>query len=178
MGEISLALEKVFNRHTPVIRAAKGVYAATPRDKHKIEQVKHAVAAFREADGRAPKILVAKVGQDGHDRGQKVIASAFTDMGFDVTIGPLFATPEEVAKQAVEEKVHAVGVSTLTAGHLTLVPLLKAALDEAGRSDIMIVVGGVIPPEDVQTLHRHGRGRRVPAGHGDPRCGTGTARTG
>jgi methylmalonyl-CoA mutase len=164
VGEISLALEKVFNRHTPAIRAVKGVYAATPRDQRKIEQARHAIAAFREADGRAPKILVAKVGQDGHDRGQKVIASAFTDMGFDVTIGPLFATPEEVAKMAVEEKVHAVGVSTLTAGHLTLVPLLKAALDAAGRSDIMIVVGGVIPPEDVQTLIDMGAAAVFPPG--------------
>ena len=164
VGEISLALEKVFNRHTPAIRAMKGVYAATPRDKHKIEQVQHAVAAFRESDGRAPKLLVAKVGQDGHDRGQKVIASAFTDMGFDVVIGPLFATPEEVATQAVEEKAHAVGVSTLTAGHLALVPLLKAALDKAGRSDIMIVVGGVIPPEDVQTLLDMGAAAVFPPG--------------
>ncbi|MEI7599446.1 MAG: methylmalonyl-CoA mutase [Aestuariivirga sp.] len=164
VGEISLALEKVFNRHTPAIRAMKGVYAATPRDKHKIEQVQHAVAAFKESDGRAPKILVAKVGQDGHDRGQKVIASAFTDMGFDVVIGPLFATPEEVAEQAVKERAHAVGVSTLTAGHLTLVPLLKAALDKAGRSDIMIVVGGVIPPEDVQTLIDMGAAAVFPPG--------------
>jgi methylmalonyl-CoA mutase len=164
VGEISLALEKVFKRHTPAIRAMKGVYAATPRDKHKIEQAQHAVAAFKETDGRAPKILVAKVGQDGHDRGQKVIASAFTDMGFDVVIGPLFATPEEVAEQAVKEKAHAVGVSTLTAGHLTLVPLLKAALDKAGRSDIMIVVGGVIPPEDVQTLIDMGAAAVFPPG--------------
>ena len=164
VGEISLALEKVFNRHTPAIRAMKGVYAATPRDKHKIEQAQHAVAAFKETDGRAPRLLVAKVGQDGHDRGQKVIASAFTDMGFDVVIGPLFATPEEVAKQAVEEKAHAVGVSTLTAGHLTLVPLLKAALDKVGRSDIMIVVGGVIPPEDVQTLIDMGAAAVFPPG--------------
>jgi len=164
VGEISLALEKVFNRHTPAIRAVKGVYAATPRDKHKIERAEHAVAAFRESDGRAPKILVAKVGQDGHDRGQKVIASAFTDMGFDVVIGPLFATPEEVAQQAVAEQAHAVGVSTLTAGHLTLVPLLKAALDKAGRSDIMIVVGGVIPPEDVQTLIDMGAAAVFPPG--------------
>ena len=164
VGEISLALEKVFNRHTPAIRAMRGVYAATPRDKHKIEQAQHAVAAFKETDGRAPKILVAKVGQDGHDRGQKVIASAFTDMGFDVVIGPLFATPEEVAEQAVKEKAHAVGVSTLTAGHLTLVPLLKAALDKAGRSDIMIVVGGVIPPEDVQTLIDMGAAAVFPPG--------------
>ncbi len=164
VGEISLALEMVFNRHTPAIRAVKGVYAATPKDQHKIERARHAVSAFKEADGRAPKLLVAKVGQDGHDRGQKVIASAFTDMGFDVVIGPLFATPEEVAKQAVEEKAHAVGVSTLTAGHLTLVPLLKAALDAAGRSDIMIVVGGVIPPEDVQTLLDMGAAAVFPPG--------------
>ena len=164
VGEISLALEKVFNRHTPAIRAMKGVYAATPRDKHKIEQAQHAVAAFKETDGRAPRLLVAKVGQDGHDRGQKVIATAFTDMGFDVVIGPLFATPEEVAAQAVKEKAHAVGVSTLTAGHLTLVPLLKAALDKAGHSDIMIVVGGVIPPEDVQTLIDMGAAAVFPPG--------------
>ncbi len=147
-----------------MIRAVKGVYAATPRDQHKIERARHAVAAFRESDGRAPKLLVAKVGQDGHDRGQKVIASAFTDMGFDVTIGPLFATPEEVAAMAVDDKVHVVGVSTLTAGHLTLVPLLKAALDKAGRSDIMIVVGGVIPPEDVQTLLDMGAAAVFPPG--------------
>ncbi len=164
VGEISLALETVFNRHTPAIRAVKGVYTATPKDKHKIEKAERAIAAFRESDGRPPRILVAKMGQDGHDRGQKVIASAFTDMGFDVQIGPLFATPEEVAKMAVEQKVHAVGVSTLTAGHLTLVPLLKSALEAAGRSDIMIVVGGVIPPEDVQTLLDMGAAAVFPPG--------------
>ena len=164
VGEISLALEQVFNRHTPAIRAVKGVYTATPKDKHKIEKAEHAIAAFRESDGRPPRILVAKMGQDGHDRGQKVIASAFTDMGFDVEIGPLFATPEEVAKMAVERQAHAVGVSTLTAGHLTLVPLLKAALDQAGRPDIMIVVGGVIPPEDVQTLLDMGAAAVFPPG--------------
>jgi methylmalonyl-CoA mutase len=164
VGEISLALERVFNRHTPAIRAVKGVYTATPKDKHKIEKAEHAIAAFKESDGRPPRILVAKMGQDGHDRGQKVIASAFTDMGFDVQIGPLFATPEEVAKMAVDQKVHAVGVSTLTAGHLTLVPLLKSALDAAGRPDIMIVVGGVIPPEDVQTLLDMGAAAVFPPG--------------
>jgi methylmalonyl-CoA mutase len=164
VGEISLALEKVWNRHTPAIRAVKGIYAATPRDQHRIEQVKHAVAAFRETDGRPPRILVAKVGQDGHDRGQKVIASAFTDMGFEVNIGPLFATPQEVAAMAVREGVHAVGVSTLTAGHLTLVPQIKAALDQAGRGDIMIVVGGVIPPEDVQALLDAGAAAVFPPG--------------
>jgi methylmalonyl-CoA mutase len=164
VGEISLALETVWNRHTPPIRAVKGIYAATPKNQQKIQRVQHAVAAFREADGQAPKLLVAKVGQDGHDRGQKVIASAFTDMGFDVTIGPLFATPEEVAAMAIAEDVHVVGVSTLTAGHLALVPPLKAALDQAGRSDIMIVVGGVIPPEDVQTLIEMGASAVFPPG--------------
>ena len=164
VGEISLALEKVWNRHTPAIRAVKGIYAATPRDQHKLDQARHAVAAFRESDGRAPCVLVAKIGQDGHDRGQKVIASAFTDVGFDVKIGPLFATPQEVAEQAVKEKAHVVGVSTLTAGHLTLVPELKAELDRAGRSDIMIVVGGVIPPEDVQTLLDMGASAVFPPG--------------
>ena len=156
VGEISLALEKVFNRHTPAIRAVKGVYAATPRDKHKIEQAERAVAAFRESDGRAPKLLVAKIGQDGHDRGQKVIATAFADLGFDVDIGPLFSTPDEVARQAVENDVHIVGVSSLAAGHLTLVPELKAALEKEGRSDIMIVVGGVIPPADYEPLFKAG----------------------
>ncbi len=164
VGEMSLALERVWQRHTPVIRAAKGVYAATPKNQHRIERARHAVAAFREADGRAPKLLVAKVGQDGHDRGQKVIASAFTDMGFDVKIGPLFATPEEVAAMANAHGVHAVRVSTLTAGHLALVPPLKAALDAAGRPDIMIVVGGVIPPEDMQSLLDMGAAAIFPPG--------------
>jgi methylmalonyl-CoA mutase len=164
VGEISLALERVWNRHTPVIRAMKGIYAATPKDRHKLDQARHAVAAFRESDGRAPRILVAKVGQDGHDRGQKVIASAFTDIGFNVEIGPLFATPQEVAEMAAASNVHVVGVSTLTAGHLTLVPQLKAALDQSGRSDIMIVVGGVIPPEDVQTLLDMGAAAVFPPG--------------
>ena len=112
--------------------------------------------AFAEAEGRRPRILVAKMGQDGHDRGQKVIASAFADLGFDVDIGPLFQTPEEVARQAVENDVHIVGASSLAAGHLTLVPELKAALEAEGRGDIMIVVGGVIPPQDVEALKKAG----------------------
>ena len=164
VGEMSLALERVWNRHTPAIRVVKGIYAAAPRDRQKIERVSQAVSAFREADGRPPRLLVAKVGQDGHDRGQKVIASAFSDMGYDVKIGPLFATPQEVADMAIEEGAHVVGVSTLTAGHLTLVPQLKAALDAAGRSDIMIVVGGVIPPEDVQALLDMGAAAVFPPG--------------
>ncbi len=164
VGEISLALEKIWNRHQAVTRVIKGVYSATPRDQHKIEKVKRSVAAFKEADGRAPAILVAKIGQDGHDRGQKVIASAFADMGFDVKIGALFATPEEAADLAVKENVHAIGVSTLTAGHLVHIPPLKAALEQAGRPDIMIVVGGVIPPEDVETLKAMGAAAVFPPG--------------
>ncbi len=152
VGEISLALEKVWNRHVAKTRVTKGIYVASSRDLQKIELAKRAVLAFTEADGRAPRILVAKMGQDGHDRGQKVIASAFADMGFEVKIGALFSTPEEVAAFATKENVHMVGISTLTAGHLNHIPLLKAALEKAGRADIMIVVGGVIPPEDVQTL--------------------------
>ena len=152
VGEISLALEKVWNRHVAKTRVTKGVYIASSRDMQKIEMAKRAVEAFKDADGLPPRILVAKMGQDGHDRGQKVIASAFADLGFDVKIGALFSTPEEVAEFAAKENVHMVGISTLTAGHLSHIPLLKAALEKAGRADIMIVVGGVIPPEDVQTL--------------------------
>ncbi len=152
VGEISLALENVWGRHVAQTRVAKGIYVASSRDLQKIGEARRAVEAFAQADGRPPRILVAKMGQDGHDRGQKVIASAFSDMGFEVKIGALFATPEEVAALAAKENVHMVGISTLTAGHLSHIPLLKAALDRLGRSDIMIVVGGVIPPEDVKTL--------------------------
>ena len=113
-------------------------------------------AAFEKTDGRRPRILIAKMGQDGHDRGQKVIVSAFADMGFDVDVGPLFSTPEEVAQQAVDSDVHIVGVSSLAAGHLTLLPALKKALDDQGRGDIMVVIGGVIPPDDVPTLREMG----------------------
>ena len=120
--------------------------------------------SFEANDGRRPRILVAKMGQDGHDRGQKVIASAFADLGFDVDIGPLFATPEEAARQAVENDVHVVGVSSLAAGHLTLVPELQAALAQAGRDDIMIVVGGVIPPQDYEALTRAGAAAIFPPG--------------
>jgi len=152
VGEISLALEKVWNRHVAKTQVTKGIYIASSRDLQKIEMAKRAVEAFKEADDQPPRILVAKMGQDGHDRGQKVIASAFADMGFEVKIGALFSTPEEVAAFAAKENVHMVGISTLTAGHLSHIPLLKAALEKAGRGDIMVVVGGVIPPEDVQTL--------------------------
>ena len=129
-----------------------------------MNRIKELIDAFETEHGRRPRILVAKMGQDGHDRGQKVIASAFADLGFDVDIGPLFQTPEEAARQAVENDVHIVGVSSLAAGHLTLVPALREALEEQGRGDIMIVVGGVIPPQDYPALLR---GRRQ--GHFRPR---------
>jgi methylmalonyl-CoA mutase len=151
VGEISAALERVFTRHQAKVRALIGVYAREAGSDEAVARAKALVADFREADGRAPKILVAKMGQDGHDRGQKVIASAFSDLGFDVAIGPLFATPEEAAAQAIAENVHIVGVSSLAAGHLTLVPALRDALKDEKRPD-MIVVGGVIPPADVPTL--------------------------
>ena len=130
------------------------------------------IAAFKEADGRPPTILVAKMGQDGHDRGQKVIATGFDDLGFAVDVGALFATPAEAAREAVEKGVHVVGASSLAAGHLTLIPELKAELEKLGRSDIMIVVGGVIPPGDFDALRRR-RPPDLPAGHGDRRRGGG-----
>ncbi len=165
VGEISLAMEKVFHRHRASIRTIEGVYSreAGP-DNTAVNRARGMVAAFKEADGRAPKIMVAKMGQDGHDRGQKVIATAFSDLGFDVDIGPLFQTPEEAAKQAVDHKVHVVGASSLAAGHLTLVPELKGALDAQGRADIMVVVGGVIPPQDFDALYEAGAAAIFPPG--------------
>jgi methylmalonyl-CoA mutase len=121
-----------------------------------VQQVLDATDEFEEAEGRRPRILIAKMGQDGHDRGQKVVVSAFADMGFDVDVGPLFSTPDEVAQQAVDADVHIVGVSSLAAGHLALLPALKQALAEQGRDDIMVVIGGVIPPDDVPTLREMG----------------------
>jgi len=156
VGEISLALEKVFTRHQAEIRAISGVYRSEAAMGKDLSAVQRMVEAFEKNDGRRPRILIAKMGQDGHDRGQKVIATAFADLGFDVDIGPLFATPDEAARQAVENDVHVIGVSSLTAGHLTLVPELKAALDRQGRGDIMIVVGGVIPPADYDELFAAG----------------------
>jgi methylmalonyl-CoA mutase len=129
-----------------------------------VDRTRTLVSAFEEAEGRRPRILVAKMGQDGHDRGQKVIATAFADLGFDVDVGPLFQTPAEVARQAVEADVHIVGVSSLAAGHLTLVPALREALAEEGREDIMVVVGGVIPPQDVPTLLEMGAAAVFPPG--------------
>ncbi|HWK40176.1 MAG TPA: methylmalonyl-CoA mutase [Hyphomicrobium sp.] len=157
VGEISDAMEKVFGRHRAEIRAISGVYRSEAGAMNSnVTKVLQLVEAFDKNEGRRPRILIAKMGQDGHDRGQKVIASAFADLGFDVDIGPLFATPDEAARQAVENDVHVIGVSSLAAGHLTLVPDLKQALEKEGRSDIMIVVGGVIPPSDYPALHEAG----------------------
>ncbi len=165
VGEISLAMEQVFGRHRAEIKSIAGVYKREVGTMNPaVTRVQMMTEAFAEADGRRPRILVAKMGQDGHDRGQKVIASAFADLGFDVDIGPLFATPDEAARQGVENDVHIIGVSSLAAGHLTLVPELKAALAQAGRPDIMIVVGGVIPPQDFDALIQAGASAIFPPG--------------
>jgi methylmalonyl-CoA mutase len=157
VGEISYALEKVFGRHRAEVSAITGVYKAEMgRMDGSMTRIKELIDSFETEHGRRPRILVAKMGQDGHDRGQKVIASAFADLGFDVDIGPLFQTPEEAARQAVENDVHIVGVSSLAAGHLTLVPALRQALEEQGGGDIMVVVGGVIPPQDYPALYEAG----------------------
>jgi methylmalonyl-CoA mutase len=165
VGEISDALEKVWGRHRAEIKAISGVYKrevgmASPA----VEKIRNLVEQFEHDDGRRPRILVAKMGQDGHDRGQKVIASAFADLGFDVDIGPLFATPGEAARQAIENDVHIIGVSSLAAGHLTLVPELKGELAKYGRDDIMIVVGGVIPSQDFDALYNAGASAIFPPG--------------
>ena len=164
VGEISAALEKVFGRHRAEIKTITGVYKREVGMTGAVERVRTAVEAFELAEGRRPRLLVAKIGQDGHDRGQKVIASAFADLGFDVDIGPLFATPAEAARQAVENDVHILGVSSLAAAHLTLVPELKAELAKQGRDDIMIVVGGVVPPQDYEALMQSGAEAIFPPG--------------
>lgn len=157
VGEISSALEKVYGRHQATVNTIQGVYKDSyEKDKEKVQKVEEKVKEFEVNEGRRPRILVAKMGQDGHDRGQKVIATAFADLGFDVDVGPLFQTPEESAKQAVENDVHIIGVSSLAAGHLTLVPALKKELMRLGREDILIVVGGVIPPDDYDELYNMG----------------------
>ena len=164
VGEISMALEKVFGRHRAEIKTLSGVYKREVGMTDAVARVQKLVAAFEQDEGRRPRILVAKIGQDGHDRGQKVIASAFADLGFDVDVGPLFATPGEAAKQAVENDVHVIGVSSLAAGHLTLVPEVKAELEKQGRGDIMIVVGGVVPPQDYDALKQAGAEAIFPPG--------------
>jgi methylmalonyl-CoA mutase len=165
VGEISMALEKAYGRHRAEIRAISGVYKREAGTMSAaVGRVLKLAEKFERDEGRRPRILVAKMGQDGHDRGQKVIASAFADLGFDVDIGPLFATPAEAARQAVENDVHIVGVSSLAAGHLTLVPQLKAELELQGRGDIMIVVGGVVPPQDYQAVKDAGAEAIFPPG--------------
>jgi methylmalonyl-CoA mutase len=172
VGEISDALEKVYARHRAEIRTISGVYRdevglgakGTGGRITGLTEATRLVEKFAEADGRRPRILVAKMGQDGHDRGQKVIATAFADIGFDVDVGSLFSTPDEVARQAADNDVHVVGVSSLAAGHLTLVPALRDALAEVGRPDIMIVVGGVIPPGDFDELYAAGASAIYPPG--------------
>ncbi len=156
VGEISDALEQVFTRHRAVIRSVSGVYGAAYEGDEGFARIREAVAAFAEAEGRRPRMLVCKLGQDGHDRGAKVIATAFADIGFDVDVGPLFQTPEEAARQAVENDVHVVGVSSQAAGHKTLVPALIAALKAEGAGDILVVCGGVIPPQDYDMLLQAG----------------------
>ncbi|HYP93021.1 MAG TPA: methylmalonyl-CoA mutase, partial [Mycobacterium sp.] len=164
VGEISDALEKVWGRHAAEIRTIAGVYRDEVGKGSNIGSATELVEKFAEADGRRPRILVAKMGQDGHDRGQKVIATAFADIGFDVDVGSLFSTPEEVAREAADNDVHVVGVSSLAAGHLTLVPALRDALAGVGRPDIMIVVGGVIPPGDFDELYAAGAAAIFPPG--------------
>lgn len=165
VGEMSEALERVWGRHRAEVKTISGVYKReVGAMAGNIERILERVNQFERDDGRRPRILIAKMGQDGHDRGQKIIASAFADLGFDVDIGPLFATPTEAARQAVENDVHVIGVSSLAAGHLTLVPELKAALEEEGREDILIVVGGVIPPQDFEQLHQAGATAIFPPG--------------
>ncbi len=165
VGEITQALEKVYGRHVAEIKSISGVYRKeVGTGSAAVNQVMKMVEAFAEKEGRRPRILVAKMGQDGHDRGQKVIASAFADLGFDVDIGPLFQTPAEAAKQAVENDVHIIGASSLAAGHLTLVPALKAELKRLGRGDIMVVVGGVVPPQDFDELYKAGAAAIFPPG--------------
>lgn len=156
LGEISSALESVFGRYKATIQTVSGVYSSQMKDQKEVTEVRQLAEQFAKLDGRRPRILVAKVGQDGHDRGAKVIATSFADLGFDVDIGPLFQTPEEVAMQAAENDVHIVGISSLAGGHKTLIPSLREALKKLNRSDIMIVAGGVIPPQDYDFLYQNG----------------------
>jgi len=156
LGEISDAMEEVFGRYKAPIQAVSGVYSSAIKMNKDFIKAKELSDEFARLDGRRPRIMVAKLGQDGHDRGAKVIATSFADLGFDVDIGPLFQTPEEAAKQATENDVHILGVSSLAAGHKTLVPQTIAALKALGRDDIMVVVGGVIPQKDYEFLYSEG----------------------
>ncbi|MER8974468.1 MULTISPECIES: methylmalonyl-CoA mutase [unclassified Mesorhizobium] len=164
VGEISLALEKVFGRHVASVQTISGVYRNALGDNPVVDRLQDKIVAFEEKSGGKPRILVAKMGQDGHDRGQKVIATAFADLGFDVTVGPMFQTPDEIARLAVEHDVHIVGASSLAAGHLTLIPELKLALKKLGRDDMLIVAGGVIPPQDYDSVRQAGATEIFPPG--------------
>lgn len=156
LGEISDAVEKAAGRHKAVIRSISGIYSSEFAEEEIIEEVRKMTDEFEEREGRRPRIMVAKMGQDGHDRGAKVVATAYADMGFDVDIGPLFQTPEETAQDAIDNDVHIVGMSSLAAGHKTLLPQLVEELEKRGRGDIMVVAGGVIPAQDYQFLRDHG----------------------
>jgi methylmalonyl-CoA mutase len=149
-------MEKVFGRHQAVIRSISGVYSSESMNDKDFEKAKELVLQFAQLEGRRPRIMIAKMGQDGHDRGAKVIATSFADIGFDVDIGPLFQTPAEAAKQAIENDVHVLGVSSLAAGHKTLIPQVIDELKKQGRSDIMVVAGGVIPAQDYDFLYKAG----------------------
>ncbi|AZO09137.1 methylmalonyl-CoA mutase [Mesorhizobium sp. M3A.F.Ca.ET.080.04.2.1] len=164
VGEISLALEKVFGRHAATVQTISGVYRDALGDNPAADRLKEKIEAFEKKFGAKPRILVAKMGQDGHDRGQKVIASAFADLGFDVTVGPMFQTPEEIAKLAVQQDVDLIGASSLAAGHLTLIPELKEALRKLGHGDMLIVAGGVIPPQDYDAVLKAGAAEIFPPG--------------
>ncbi|TIO53954.1 MAG: methylmalonyl-CoA mutase [Mesorhizobium sp.] len=164
VGEISLALEKVFGRHAATVQTISGVYRDALGDNPVVDRLKEKIEAFEKKSGARPRILVAKMGQDGHDRGQKVIASAFADLGFDVTVGPMFQTPDEIAKLAVQHDVDIIGASSLAAGHLTLIPELKEALRKLGHGDMLIVAGGVIPPQDYDAVLKAGAAEIFPPG--------------
>lgn len=156
LGEISMALEKVYGRYKAVIRSISGVYSSESKDDSSFKHACELADKFAALEGRRPRIMIAKMGQDGHDRGAKVVATGYADIGFDVDIGPLFQTPAEAARQAVENDVHVLGVSSLAAGHKTLVPQVIEELKKLGREDIMVIVGGVIPPQDYDFLYKAG----------------------
>ena len=156
LGEISDAMEKVFGRHQAATRAISGVYTAAFGERDQVKKIQTLADKFETKEGRRPRILISKLGQDGHDRGSKVISTAFADLGFDVDIGPLFQTPAEAARQAVENDVHVVGMSSLAGGHKTLLPQLVEELKNMSREDIMVVVGGVIPSQDYEFLYQNG----------------------
>ncbi|MGN6145139.1 MAG: methylmalonyl-CoA mutase [Mesorhizobium sp.] len=168
VGEISMAIEKAFGRHVATVQTISGVYRKALGENKSVDRFEEKLSAFEKKTGGKPRILVAKMGQDGHDRGQKVIATAFADLGFDVTVGAMFQTPEEIARLAAENDVHVVGASSLAAGHLTLIPELKAALKKLGREDILIVAGGVIPPQDFDAVRAAGAIEIFPPGTAIP----------